>query len=261
MAKYIESAQNRLVKRLHGLKLRKNREKEQVFVAEGIRFVGEIPKDWPVECYVVSASYAAEHDITDLEKRAEVYVLTDHLFADAAETENPQGIMAICGRKEYDLAEMLEKKNAFFLMAEEMNDPGNLGTVIRTADAAGAHGVIIPKRRSAGLTAVVAKTSAGAVAHVPVARVANLPSLLKELKEEGVWVFGTAMNGSTSLYQADLKGPAAIVIGSEGDGMTRLAAENCDFLVSIPMRGKLNSLNASAAAAILLYEAVRQRMA
>ena len=122
-----------------------------------------------------------------------------------------------------------------------------------------AHGVIIPKRRSAGLTAVVAKTSAGAVAHVPVARVANLPSLLKELKEEGVWVFGTAMNGSTPLYQADLKGPAAIVIGSEGEGMGRLVTENCDFTVSIPMFGKINSLNASAAAAVLLYEAVRQR--
>ena len=106
---------------------------------------------------------------------------------------------------------------------------------------------------------MVAKTSAGAVAHVPVARVPNIPALLKNLKKQGVWVFGTAADGTTNLYDADLKGPAAIVIGSEGEGMTRLAAENCDFLVSIPMRGKLNSLNASAAAAILLYEAVRQR--
>jgi len=106
---------------------------------------------------------------------------------------------------------------------------------------------------------VVAKTSAGAVAHLPVARVPNIPSVLKELKKRGIWVFGTAADGGTSLYDADLKGPAAIVIGSEGSGMTRLTAETCDFLVSIPMRGKLNSLNASAAAAILLYEAVRQR--
>ena len=105
------------------------------------------------------------------------------------------------------------------------------------------------------------KVPAGAVSHMKVARVPNIPSLLKDLKKQGVWVFGTAANGTTGLYDADLKGAAAIVIGSEGDGMTRLAAENCDFLVSIPMRGKLNSLNASAAAAILLYEAVRQRMA
>ena len=145
------------------------------------------------------------------------------------------------------------------VVCDELSDPHNLGAVIRTADAAGAHGVIIPKRRSAGLTAVVAKTSAGAVAHVPVARVPNITALLKQLKDEGVWVFGTAAQGNTSLYKADLKGPAAIVIGSEGDGMSRLVAENCDFTVSIPMFGKINSLNASAAAAVLLYEAVRQR--
>ena len=146
------------------------------------------------------------------------------------------------------------------MVCDELSDPHNLGAVIRTADAAGAHGVIIPKRRSAGLTAIVGKTSAGAVAHVPVARVPNLPALLKELKEEGLWIYGAAMDGTTPLYQAGLKGPAAIVIGSEGSGLGRLVRENCDFTVSIPMFGKINSLNASAAAAVLLYEAVRQRM-
>ena len=117
-----------------------------------------------------------------------------------------------------------------------------------------------PKRRSAGLTAIVAKTSAGAVSHIPVARVPNLTALMKELQKRGVWIFGAEMNGTTSLYEADLKAPAAIVIGSEGSGMSRLVAETCDFTVSIPMKGKINSLNASAAAAILLYEAVRQRL-
>ena len=146
------------------------------------------------------------------------------------------------------------------VVCDELSDPHNLGAVIRTAECAGAHGVIIPKRRSAGLTAVVAKTSAGAVSHVPVARVPNLPALLDELKEAGVWVFGTAADGDRLLYDADLKGPAAIVIGSEGTGMGRLVAEKCDFKVRIPMKGRLNSLNASAAAAILMYEAVRQRM-
>ena len=145
------------------------------------------------------------------------------------------------------------------VVCDEISDPHNLGAILRTAECAGAHGVIIPKRRSAGLTAIVAKTSAGAVSYMPVARVANIPSLLKDLKKQGIWVFGTAAEGTTRLYDADLKGPAAIVIGSEGDGMSRLVAENCDFLVSIPMRGKISSLNASAAAAILLYEAVRQR--
>ena len=147
----------------------------------------------------------------------------------------------------------------FLILLDGIEDPHNLGAIIRTANLAGAHGVIIPKRRSAGLTAIVGKTSAGAVSYLPVARVANLTSALKDLKKQGVWIFGTAAGASTGLYSADLKGPAAIVIGSEGDGMSRLVAENCDFLVSIPMKGHISSLNASAAAAILLYEAVRQR--
>ena len=182
-------------------------------------------------------------------------------------THSHQGVIALAAVREYASVDgILETARAkgeppLIVVCDELSDPHNLGAVIRTAECAGAHGVIIPKRRSAGLTAVVAKTSAGAVSHMKVARVPNIPSLLKDLKKQGVWVFGTAANGTTGLYDTDLKGAAAIVIGSEGDGMTRLAAENCDFLVSIPMRGKLNSLNASAAAAILLYEAVRQRMA
>lgn len=180
-------------------------------------------------------------------------------------THSHQGVIALAAVRAYvsvdDILEIAHKKEEppLIVVCDELSDPHNLGAVIRTADAAGAHGVIIPKRRSAGLTAVVAKTSAGAVAHVPVARVPNIPTLLKELKEEGVWVFGTAAQGTTTLYQADLKGPAAIVIGSEGDGMGRLVTEQCDFTVSIPMFGAINSLNASAAAAVLLYEAVRQR--
>ena len=180
-------------------------------------------------------------------------------------THAHQGVIALAAVREYVSVESILRSAAdkgeqpLLVICDEISDHHNLGAIIRTAECAGAHGIVIPKRRSAGLTAVVAKTSAGAVAHMPVARVPNIPSLLKELKKQGVWIFGTAANGNTTLYDADLKGPAAIVIGSEGDGMTRLATENCDFLVSIPMRGKLNSLNASAAAAILLYEAVRQR--
>ena len=181
-------------------------------------------------------------------------------------THSHQGVIAIAAVREYatveDILNAAREKGEppLVVVCDELSDPHNLGAVIRTAECAGAHGVIIPKRRSAGLTAVVAKTSAGAVSYLPVARVPNLPALLKELKEAGLWVFGTAADGDTALYDADLKGPAAIVIGSEGSGMGRLVAENCDFKVSIPMRGKLDSLNASAAAAILLSEAVRQRL-
>ena len=180
-------------------------------------------------------------------------------------THAHQGVIAMAAVREYaavdDILNAAREKGEppLIVVCDELSDPHNLGAVIRTAECAGAHGVIIPKRRSAGLTAVVAKTSAGAVSYVPVARVPNLTALLKELKDEGLWIFGTAADGDTSLYDADLKGPAAIVIGSEWDGMGRLVSQQCDFKVSIPMKGKLNSLNASAAAAILLYEAVRQR--
>ena len=195
-----------------------------------------------------------------------VVVEADRRKLDAmSATHSHQGVIAVAAVREYaSVADILQAARdkgeaPLVVVCDELSDPHNLGAVIRTAEAAGAHGVIIPKRRSAGLTAIVGKTSAGAVSYMPVARVANLTALLRELKKEGLWVYGTAADGTTSLYQADFKGPAAIVIGSEGDGMSRLVREQCDFLVSIPMRGKVNSLNASAAAAVVLYEAVRQR--
>ena len=180
-------------------------------------------------------------------------------------THAHQGVIALAAVREYATVESIlaaatEKgEPPLLVVCDEISDPHNLGAILRTAECAGAHGVIIPKRRSAGLTAIVGKTSAGAVSYMPVARVSNLPATLEELKKKGVWVYGTAAEGTTSLYDADLKGPAAIVIGSEGSGMGRLVREKCDFLVSIPMKGRISSLNASAAAAILLYEAVRQR--
>ena len=180
-------------------------------------------------------------------------------------THSHQGVIAVAAAAPYATVEDILQAAAargeppLLVVCDELSDPHNLGAVIRTAECAGAHGVIIPKRRSAGLTAVVAKTSAGAVSYLPVARVPNLPAALKALKKQGVWVFGTAAGGPVPLYEADLRLPAAIVIGSEGDGMGRLVQESCDFLVSIPMHGRISSLNASAAAAILLYEAVRQR--
>ena len=176
-----------------------------------------------------------------------------------------QGIIASVAAHSYATVEELLQRAAergeapLLVVCDELTDPHNLGAILRTAECAGAHGVIIPRRRSVGLTAVVAKTSAGAVEYIPVARVSNITNTLRQLQQQGVWIFGTAADGTTPLYEADLKGPAAIVIGNEGEGMSRLVAEHCDFKVSIPMKGQISSLNASAAAAILLYEAVRQR--
>lgn len=206
--------------------------------------------------HIASKARAAGIVVVDADRRKLDYMSRTHAH---------QGVIALAAVREYASMEDIfavagqRGEPPLIVVCDEISDPHNLGAIIRTAECAGAHGVVIPKRRSAGLTAVVGKTSAGAVAHIAVARVPNIPTLLKELKKQGVWIFGAAADGATPLYGADLKGPAAIVIGSEGDGMTRLVSENCDFLVSIPMRGRLNSLNASAAAAVLLYEAVRQR--
>lgn len=176
-----------------------------------------------------------------------------------------QGIIASVAAHEYvSLDALLERAEArgeapLLVICDELSDPHNLGAILRTAECAGAHGLIIPKRRSVGLTAVVAKTSAGAVEYLPVARVSNIANAIESLKQRGVWVYGTAADGDTPLHRADFKCPCAIVIGNEGAGMSRLVAERCDFRVSIPMKGHISSLNASAAAAVLLYEAVRQR--
>ena len=180
-------------------------------------------------------------------------------------TKAHQGVIALAAVREYASVEDIlsaarERGEApLLVVCDEISDPHNLGAIIRTAECAGAHGVIIPKRRSVGLTAVVGKASAGALEYLPVARVSNLVSTIRDLQKAGVWVFGTAADGDTGLYAADLKGPAAIVIGNEGEGMSRLVSEACDFKVSIPMHGRISSLNASNAAAILLDEAVRQR--
>jgi len=176
-----------------------------------------------------------------------------------------QGIVAVCAVTNYveieDLLEIAQKKgeSPFIIICDEITDPHNLGAIIRTAEGAGAHGVIIPKRRSAGIGPIVHKTSAGAVSHLPVARVANLPSTIRYLQKVGVWVYGTSSTAVKTLWETDFSGAIAIVIGSEGAGMRRLVSECCDFQVSIPMQGKISSLNASVSASLIMYEIVRQK--
>ena len=181
-------------------------------------------------------------------------------------THAHQGVIALAAVREYvsvdDILADAAAKNEppLIVVCDEISDPHNLGAIIRTAYCAGAHGVVIPKRRSVGLTATVAKASAGAMEYMKVARVSNINAAMQELKDKGVWIYGTAAEGAIPMYKADLKGPAAIVIGNEGVGMSQLVRKNCDVIVSIPMAGRISSLNASAAASILLYEAVRQRL-
>ena len=182
-----------------------------------------------------------------------------------SETGKHQGVIAVPAA--YDYAEVddilnkaREKGEApFVVLLDNIEDPHNLGAIIRTANLAGAHGVIIPKNRAVGLTATVARTSAGALNYTPVARVTNIARTIEELKKEGLW-FVCADMGGTSMYQLDLKGPIGLVIGNEGEGVSRMVKEKCDFVASIPMKGDIDSLNASVAAGVLAYEIVRQRL-
>ncbi len=182
-----------------------------------------------------------------------------------SETGKHQGVIAVAAAYTYaeveDILETARKKNEppFLFLLDNIEDPHNLGAIIRTANLAGAHGVIIPKNRAAGLTATVARTSAGALNYTPVARVTNLAKTIEDLKKEGIW-FVCADMGGTTMYDLDLKGAIGVVIGNEGDGVGRLVKEKCDMVASIPMKGDIDSLNASVAAGVLAYEVVRQRL-
>lgn len=194
-----------------------------------------------------------------------VKFVTKERLDQMSETGRHQGVIAYAAAYEYAEVEDILKKATqkeeppFVILLDNIEDPHNLGAIIRTANLAGAHGIIIPKNRAVGLTATVARTSAGALNYTPVAKVTNLSKTIEELKKQGMWFVCADMAG-TSMYQLDLKGPIGLVIGSEGEGVSRLVKEKCDFTASIPMKGEIDSLNASVAAGVLAYEIVRQRL-
>ncbi|MBP5528873.1 MAG: 23S rRNA (guanosine(2251)-2'-O)-methyltransferase RlmB [Lachnospiraceae bacterium] len=187
------------------------------------------------------------------------------LLDNMSETGKHQGVIAVTAAYDYtEVSEILDiakekGEDPFIVLLDNIEDPHNLGAIIRSAHQAGAHGVIIPKNRAVGLTATVARTSAGALNYIPVAKVTNLSKTIEDLKKEGLWFVCADMDGET-MYNLNLKGPIGVVIGSEGEGVSRLVKEKCDFVASIPMKGQIDSLNASVAAGILCYEIVRQRM-
>lgn len=199
------------------------------------------------------------------EKQVPVQFVKPQKINSISQTESSQGVVAICSPARYaeleDLFLHAKKRgqDPFIIIADEITDPHNLGAIIRSANAAGADGVIIPKNRSAGLDTTTAKTSAGAVHYTPVVRVTNLVSVVETLKERGLWLVGADMSGRNSLFEENLTGPIALVVGSEGKGISRLLKEKCDFMVRIPMLGETESLNASVAAAVMMYEILRQR--
>lgn len=206
-------------------------------------------------------------EIVKLARESNIPIQTvERAHLDKIDTGAPhQGIIAYAAPKQYveveDILDVAKAKgqDPFIVMLDEINDPHNLGAIMRTVDAAGAHGVIIPQRRSVALTSTVAKASAGAVEYVPVARVTNLDQTIRQLKDMGLWVVGADMDGQEVHWESKLTGPLLLVIGGEGKGLGRLIKERCDMLVRLPMAGRVGSLNASVAAALLVYEVVRQR--
>ena len=227
---------------------RSGRTIDKLFVLDGC-------KDGPVQSIMREAK---KHDTI-------VNFVTKERLDQLSETKKHQGVIAMAAAYGYStvdeiLARAEEKgEPPFLVLLDNIEDPHNLGAIIRTANLAGAHGVIIPKRRAVGLTATVAKASAGAINYTPVAKVTNLTQTIKELKEKGIW-FVCADMGGTTMYDLDLKGPIGLVIGNEGEGVGKLVKENCDFIASTPMRGDIDSLNASVACGVLSFEIVRQRM-
>lgn len=221
---------------------------DKIFIQDGVQ-------DGPIQTIKREAK---KHDTM-------IKFVTKERLDQISDTGKHQGVIAYAAAYEYaeveDILEVARQKNEppFIVLLDNIEDPHNLGAIIRTANLAGAHGVIIPKNRAVGLTATVARTSAGALNYTPVARVTNITKTIDELKKEGMW-FVCADMGGTTMYDLDLKGSIGLVIGNEGEGVGRLVKEKCDFIASIPMKGDIDSLNASVAAGVLAYEIVRQRM-
>ena len=228
--------------------LRSGKPMDKLYVLDGCQ-------DGPIRTIVREAK---KHDVI-------LQFVTKERLNQLSETGKHQGVIAHAAAYEYaqveDMLELAKSRgeDPFILLLDNIEDPHNLGAIIRTANLAGAHGVIIPKRRAVGLTATVARTSAGALNYTPVARVTNLKKTVEDLKKQGLWFVCADMDG-TMMYDLDLKGPIGLVIGNEGEGVSRLMKENCDFVAGIPMKGDIDSLNASVAAGVLAYEIVRQRL-
>ncbi|MBI5700090.1 23S rRNA (guanosine(2251)-2'-O)-methyltransferase RlmB [Candidatus Saganbacteria bacterium] len=221
----------------------------------------------PINRILLSKAAGGLTEIIDLAKQARViFEFVDKKALDRiSQSSKNQGVVAFASAHEYvEVEDILAAAQArdqlpFIVLLDQIEDPHNLGAIIRSAEAAGAHGVVTLKRRAVGLTETVAKTSAGALMHLPVARVNNLNDVILKLKEQRIWVFGLDEEGEAVFDKADFKLPLALVVGGEGQGLSRLVRERCDFLVKIPMHGKVNSLNASVAAAIVMFEVARQR--
>lgn len=240
------------------MKQRKNRDGTGLFIIEGEKFVNEVPDDWDYEL-LIAESFAS--DLSRYEHRANARFVSDVVFRAISDTVTPQGILAIVRRKDYELAMLDQIVKPFILLCEDIQDPGNLGTLLRTADAAGCDCVMLTKGSVDLYNSKVLRATAGSVFHIPVIEQVEIADAVTQLRKRGIRVLATLPSGGIPAYETNLAPPCAIMIGNEGRGLSREAFTLADQAVCIPMPGRAESLNASAAAAMLIYEAVRQRYA
>ena len=250
----IESNQNKIIKEVNSLKAKKERDKTGLFILEGKRLVDEIPNSWEIK-YLLKAESYSEH--INFEN---VYTVKDSLFEKISETVNPQGILAVCHIKEFDVTNVDYSNSPFFVVLENVTDPGNMGTLIRTADAAGADGIFLSKGCVDIYNPKVIRATMGSIFHLPIYRNLNLMDLMEDFKNNNVKTLAAHLKGTSTPYKVDMTTACAVIIGNEANGLSDEISEMASDLVKIPMPGKAESMNAGIAGGILIYEAVRQRI-
>lgn len=255
MEQYIDSVHNKVIKEINALKNKKDRDKRGLFILEGERLISEITNDWEIKYIAAAESYTGKKAYSE-----HIYNMSDSLFEKISDTVNPQGIMAVCRIKEYKLSQAEYGENPFYVILENVMDPGNMGTIIRTADAAGVDGIFLSKGCVDIYNPKVIRATMGSVFHLPIYRNVNAIEVVKKLNDEGITTIAAHLKGSTTPYDVDLKKGCAIIIGNEANGLSDELSNEAERLVKIPMQGKAESMNAGIAAGILIYEAVRQRL-
>lgn len=260
MKKLIESVQNKFVKKVKSLQQRKNRDKEGLFIVEGIRFIQEIPKTYTILFYIASNTFCSTNNISIYENRSQFFICSDNIFHTITDTEHTQGILAVCQKKEMPLSEFKLKRNGIYILAEEIQDPGNLGTIIRTADACNIDGIFLSKRCVDLYNTKVLRSTMGSLFHIPIFQNVDLMECINTMKQNTIPVFATHLKATEYYYNIDFKKGCAFLIGNEGKGVSDILSQKCNQLIKIPMIGEAESLNVSVATGILLYETVKQRL-
>ena len=250
----IESNQNKIIKEVNSLKAKKERDKTGLFILEGKRLVDEIPNSWEIKYLLKAESYSEDINFEN------VYTVKDSLFEKISETVNPQGILAVCHIKEFDVTNVDYSNSPFFVVLENVTDPGNMGTLIRTADAAGADGIFLSKGWVDIYNPKVIRATMGSIFHLPIYRNLNLMDLMEDFKNNNVKTLAAHLKGTSTPYKVDMTTACAVIIGNEANGLSDEISEIASDLVKIPMPGKAESMNAGIAGGILIYEAVRQRI-